>query len=109
MTLNLPKPIAAYFEADRSRDAAAVALCFSEDAVVRDESRVHAGRDAIRWWKAEASSKFAYIVEPFGMAVDGDRIVVSGHVSGDFPGGPVDLRYAFGISGEEIAALEIAP
>lgn len=107
MTLNLPNPVAAYFAADRSRDAAAVARCFAEGATVRDEGGVHEGREAIRRWKAAASAKFGYSVEPFAMAVEGGRTVVSGHVSGDFPGSPVDLRYSFGLAGEEIAALEI--
>lgn len=108
MTLDLPKPIAAYFEADRSRDAEAVALCFAENAVVRDENRSHEGREAIRRWKADASTQFSYTVDPFRVATEGDRIVVAGHVAGNFPGSPVDLRYAFLLSGDEIAALEIA-
>lgn len=107
MALELLEPIARYFEADRSRDAVAVAQCFSEGAVVKDEGRRYSGREAIRRWKADASTKFAYTVEPFRMATDGDRIVVTGHVAGDFPGSPTDLRYVFVLAGEKIAELEI--
>jgi hypothetical protein len=36
MSLQLPKPIAAYFAADKG-DGDAVAACFTDDAVVIDE------------------------------------------------------------------------
>ena len=41
--------------------------------------------------------------------VKGDRKVVTGHVAGNFPGSPVDLRYFFRLTGEKIAELEILP
>lgn len=109
MSLALPKPIADYFEADRRNDAAAVARCFSEDAVAKDEGRVYTGTDAIRQWKAGASQKYSYTVEPFAIAVDGARTVVTGHLEGDFPGSPTDLRYFFVITDGKITELEIIP
>ncbi|RST85331.1 nuclear transport factor 2 family protein [Aquibium carbonis] len=109
MKLQLPSPIAAYFEADRSRSADAVAACFRDDAVVKDERKVHAGREAIRRWKAEASTAFSYTVEPFAIARDPGRTVVTSHVVGDFPGSPIDLRYLFVLDGDRIAELEIVP
>jgi hypothetical protein len=33
--------------------------------------------------------------------------VVTAHVAGDFPGSPIDLRYAFVLAGDRIARLEI--
>lgn len=89
------------------RDPNAVALCFTEEAVVVDERRPHKGREAIRRWKAQASSKFSYSVAPFAIRENGGRTVVTGRVSGDFPGSPVDLRYAFALEEEKIARLEI--
>ena len=50
--LNLPEPIAAYFQADR-QDPDAVARCFTAQAVVKDENRTHTGLAAIRAWKAK--------------------------------------------------------
>ena len=85
MTIQLPDPIAAYFKADASREPQAVAACFSVDGLVKDERRTHLGRDAIRRWKAEASTKFTYTVEPFAIDTEGGRSVVRGHVAGDFP------------------------
>ena len=107
MDMQLPKAIAAYFNADRSRNADAVAECFGDHAVVKDERKMHAGREAIRRWKAEASTKFSYAVEPFAIKTDGSRTVVASHVVGDFPGSPIDLRYFFILEGDTIAELEI--
>jgi len=45
-SLNLPKPIAAYFAADKS-DGEAVSQCFTENAGVKDEGHTHKGRAAI--------------------------------------------------------------
>jgi ketosteroid isomerase-like protein len=107
--MELPKPISDYFDADRGRDASAVARCFTEDAVVEDEGRTHAGRPAIQQWKADASTRFNYTVEPFRMDMDGSLVVVTSHLAGDFPGSPTDLRYVFVLAGEKISALKIAP
>lgn len=107
MDAKLPRPIAAYFDADRSKSADAVAECFTEDAVVKDERQVHAGRQAIRRWKAEASTAYSYTVEPFAAATDAGRMVVTSHVAGNFPGSPIDLQYVFVLEGDRIAELEI--
>ena len=108
MPITLPKPIADYFAAD-GRDGAAVAGCFTEDAIVVDERHTHAGREAIRLWKEEVKEKYRYISEPFAVESDGGRTIVTSRVTGQFPGSPVDLRYAFTLQGEAIAKLEIAP
>ncbi|WP_210490146.1 nuclear transport factor 2 family protein [Microvirga antarctica] len=109
MAVELPKTVAAYFAADREQAADALSRYFTDDAVVRDEGSTYTGRSAIRQWKAGASQKYTYTVEPFSIAREGDRTVVTSHVVGDFPGSPVDLRYAFVLEGEKIAALEITP
>lgn len=108
MPITLPGPVAAYFAADLN-DGDAVALCFTENAVVTDERQIHIGRDAIRRWKTEASAKFSYTTDPFQVSEEGGQTVVTAHVSGDFPGSPVDLRYGFVVEGEKIARLEITP
>jgi len=106
--IDLPAPVAAYFAADRT-GAEAVAQCFADDAVVIDERREHRGRTAIAQWKAEASAKFRYTVDQLGAQVSGNQTTVTGRVTGDFPGSPVDLQYHFTLEGDKIARLEIAP
>jgi ketosteroid isomerase-like protein len=109
MVIALPKVIHSYFAADRGSDPEAVARCFTDTATVRDEGNTYRGRDAIRQWVARSSTEYTYTVEPFAIAAEGDSIVVTGHVVGNFPGSPVDLRYRFGLDGDRIAALEIMP
>ncbi len=106
MSLNLPAPIAAYFAADND-DGDAVARCFTETAVVKDEGHRYEGRLAISRWKADASARFKYTSEPFALEERDGETVVTGHVVGDFPGSPVDLRYVFVLQGDRIASLEI--
>ena len=105
-TLNLPEPIAAYFSADR-QNPNALARCFTAQATVKDEGRTHTGLDAIKEWKAAASARFAYTTEPFALEQDSGHHVVSGRVTGNFPGSPVNLRYRFRLERGLIASLEI--
>ena len=104
--LNLPEPIAAYFDADKE-DGIAVANCFTKDGVVKDEGHTHVGVAAIEAWKTAASNQFSYTTEPYGIYEQGQQIVVTGRVTGNFPGSPVDLRYLFTLQGDKIATLEI--
>ncbi len=106
MSITLPPPIAAYFTADSTQHTG-VAECFTESAVVKDEGMTHVGRDAIRQWKAESSIKCTYVSEPFAVARDRERTIVTSHVTGNFPGSPVDLRYSFVLEADKIASLEI--
>ena len=106
--IDLPTPVAAYFAADRT-GAEAVAQCFTDDAVVIDERLEHRGRAAIARWTAEASAKFRYTSTPLAVHVSGDETTVTGRVTGDFPGSPVELQYHFTLDGDKIARLEIAP
>lgn len=108
MMLELPKPIAAYFAAD-GQDGEAIDPCFTDNAVVNDEGRDYRGRDAIKQWKAEASTKYQYTCEPLAYKQQDGRFVVTCRLTGDFPGSPVDLRFFFGVDGDKIASLEIIP
>ena len=109
MSLEMPKPVAAYFAADRE-SAAAVAECFTEGAVVKDEGHTYRGREAIKQWKTDASAKYQYTSEPFACEREDGKVTVTSRLTGDFPGSPVDLRFIFGLDGgDKIASLEIVP
>jgi ketosteroid isomerase-like protein len=105
--MTLPEPIAAYFTAANGDDSDSVASCFTEDAVVRDEKREMRGRRAIRDWAEETRRKYRYHAAATAMEQTGYRTVITAHLSGDFPGSPIDLPYRFTLSGAHIAALEI--
>jgi hypothetical protein len=106
--LNLPEPIAAYFEADQ-RDGEAVARCFTQQAVVKDEGQTHCGLEAIKAWKTAASAKYAYTSAPFSVEQKDGRYIVTSRLTGNFPGSPLDLRYLFRLERGKIAHLEITP
>jgi hypothetical protein len=106
MSLDLPKPVAAYFAADKG-DVEAVARCFAENAIVKDEGHTYDGLAAIKKWKAEASAKYTYTSEPFASEQQDGKTVVTSRLTGNFPGSPVDLRFLFRLDGDKIAALEI--
>jgi hypothetical protein len=103
--VDLPAPVAAYFAADTTgADAGS-----TDGAVVIDERPECRGRAAIARWKAEVSAKACYTVHQLGARVSGNQTTVTGRVTGDFPGSPVDLQYRFTLEREKIARLEIAP
>lgn len=103
----LPRPIAAYMAGSNAHDADACAACFTDDAVVRDEGREWRGIAAIREWAEEVSTTYRPTVETVALAKADGKTIITGRVSGDFTGSPVDLRYAFTLAGEKIARLEI--
>lgn len=108
MPLDLPKPVAAYFNADLA-DSSAVAQCFSDNAVVKDEGHTYNGLSAIKQWKSDSSNRYTYTCEPFACEEKDDKTLVTSRLTGNFPGSPVDLRYVFGLEGDKIASLEIVP
>ena len=108
MTLSLPKPVAAYFTADKA-NGEAVSRCFSDDAVVKDEGHTYTGRAAIKKWKEEASAKYEYTSEPVACEQKDGIFVVTCLLCGNFPGSPVDLRFVFELEGDKIVSLEISP
>jgi len=108
MPLTLPDPIAAYFAADR-RNGAAVAECFARNAVVKDEGRTYTGIAEIKRWKEDSSSKYEYTSDPVFFESHDGLVVVTSHLTGNFPGSPIDLRYFFKLDGDRIVSLEIIP
>ncbi len=105
----LALPIATYIAAANAQDVDAVTASFSKDALVRDEGRNRQGIAAIRQWAEEVSRKYQATVEALDAAEADDRTIVTGRVSGNFPGSPIELRYVFTLSGGKIARLEIHP
>lgn len=108
MTIKLPSPAERYFFFDAVRDLDALATCFTDEAIVKDEGHTYQGCEAIIDWKRRSDSKYSYTVEPYAMADERERTVVTSRLVGNFPGSPIDLRYAFRFEGNRIAELEIA-
>ena len=105
--MNLPSPIQAYFDADERNDGEALIQVFASDAVVNDESRSYAGHQAIEAWWRDVKAKYHHIIEPLEMAERDDVTKVRAKVTGDFPGSPATLTFAFRLKSDQITRLEI--
>lgn len=105
--MDMPGVVQAFFDADRRNHAEALAATFAVGAVVEDEGARHQGEVAIRDWWMEAKRKAQYIAVPIETRLDGSSAFVRAEVSGEFPGSPVTLTYAFTIENGMIARLEI--
>ena len=106
-TQKLAPPIATYIAAANAQAVDAVTACFSEAAVVRDEKREQRGIAAIRKWAGDVSEKYHPTVETLDVAETNGRTILTGRISGNFPGSPIELRYAFTLNGGKIERLEI--
>jgi hypothetical protein len=104
---NLPTPIATYIAAENSGEAADLAKCFAENAIVRDEDRTIEGLAGIEKWKAETKKKYRHTIEPLAATQKDDQIIVTNRLTGNFPGSPIELEFVFTLDRDKIASLEI--
>jgi ketosteroid isomerase-like protein len=107
MISNLPKPIAIYIAAENRGDTEALAQCFAEDAVVRDEGQTIEGLAAIKQWTAKTRKKYQHTIEPLASAQQDGKTIVTNRLTGNFPGSPIELEFVFTLDGNKIAALDI--
>jgi len=107
MSVDLPTPIALYVAAENRGDTEALAECFAEGAVVRDEGQTIEGLAAIKKWKAETKKKYQHTVEPLASAQKDGTTIVTNRLTGNFPGSPIELEFVFTLAGDKIVSLEI--
>lgn len=105
--MNLLSPIQAYFDADRSNDVDALIQAFAPDAVVKDEGRSYAGRQAIGAWWRTTKAKYQHATEPLDAGEKDGLTEVRAKVTGQFAGSPTTLTFAFHLTGDQITDLEI--
>ena len=110
MTVEVPRPVMRYFEADAVRDIEAILALFVEDAAVLDEGQTWSGSDGIRAWQHGPASRYQYTTEVANIVPTSEgRYRATGRLEGNFPGGTANLNWDFTIAGERISRLEIAP
>jgi hypothetical protein len=107
MSVDLPTPIAIYIDAENRGDTEALAQCFAEDAVVRDEGQTIEGLAAIKQWKAETTRKYQHTIEPLASAQKDGKTIVTNRLRGNFPGSPIELEFVFELDDDKIASLKI--
>ena len=106
----IPETVTEFFALDAQHDPEAVLALFAEDAVVVDEGQTMEGREAIRDWRKGAVSRYTYTTEIIGGEQLGPHhYLVRGRLTGDFPGGVVDLGWDFTLDDGRITRLVIAP
>ena len=94
-------------DAFNCRDIDAMLASFATDAIVKDEGQELRGVAAIRDWIERTTRKYRVTVEVADVAESDGKTVVTNKVSGNFPGSPAMLRYAFVLTGGKISRLEI--
>ena len=107
MGIRLPKPIDIYFASENRHDPSAIDTCFAANATVRDESKTIEGLAAIKAWRIETGRKYKHTIEPLAISERDGKVVVTGKVSGNFPGSPINLDHAFELKDDRIVSLKI--
>lgn len=106
----LPDVVAAYFAAAADADHAAIAGLFTESATVIDDGKTFNGRAEILGWLQHEASQYSYTSELIGSdGADEWGHLVTNRLTGNFPGGVVDLGYTFVLRNGLIQSLSISP
>lgn len=107
MTPALPRPIAAYVEANAELDVNRMLKPFAADAIVHDDGGRHQGHTALRTWLEEAVIAAKAVFTPDAVRHENGQIVVEGPAHGDFKGSPIRFTFRFTLENDAIKALEI--
>jgi ketosteroid isomerase-like protein len=106
MSLNLPKPIADYVEANARLDIDGMLQPLLPDARFIDNGKHFEGQGAIRQLFEEEVIPVKAIFTPDTVRADGADIIVEGPAHGDFPGSPLRFTYRFTLVNGAIRTLE---
>ena len=107
MTLNLPKPIADYVEANARLDIEGMLNPFLSDAVFIDNGKNFEGQAAIRHLFEKEVIPVKAIFTPDTVREDNGDVVVEGPAHGDFPGSPLRFTYRFTLVNGAIKTVEV--
>ena len=106
----VPDVIRRYFVLDAEREIDSIIALFTDDATVIDEGETRHGTTAIRAWQTGPASQYTYTTDVLATdALTAHRFVVTGRLTGNFPGGTVELKWDFTVAGDRISQLVIAP
>jgi SnoaL-like protein len=99
-----------YFELDADRDIDSIVALFGTDATVVDEGETRHGIAEIRAWQIGPASRYTYTTQVLDtVALEPERYLITGRLTGDFPGGTAELKWDFTVTGGRISRLVIAP
>jgi hypothetical protein len=106
MSLNLPKTIADYIEANERLDLQGMLKHFQPDAVFIDNGKRYEGVAEIRNLLEEEAIAVKAIFTPDTVREEDGDVVVEGPAHGDFPGSPLRFTYRFTLAHGAIKTLE---
>jgi hypothetical protein len=105
--MKLPEVLAQLLVAGNAQNSTAFALCFSEDARVHDEGKIHSGRKEIESWIADANERYHATNQFISYTEVGEDGIMEVNTAGDFPGSPLVLKYHVRINKDKIEYLKI--
>ena len=103
----LPRPIAAYVQANAQLDVDGMLKPFAADAVLSDNGRRHEGHAELRTLFQDEVIAVKAIFTPDTVRHEDGQVVVEGPAYGDFKGSPLRFTYRFMLENDVIKALEI--
>jgi hypothetical protein len=106
MSLDLPKPIEEYIEANARLDLEGMMKNFHLEAVFIDNGKQHVGLAEIRRLLKEEAIAVKAIFEPDTAREDDGDVVLEGPAHGEFPGSPIRFTYRFKMADDAIKSLE---
>jgi ketosteroid isomerase-like protein len=110
VSISLQSPLADFFKATNARDTEALFALFAPNATVDDEGFQYKGLDSIRGWIAETVERFRFsidVVDVSQASHAGEQASITGIVTGDFTGSPVQVRYDFTLDQQKIVQLKL--
>ena len=106
----VPDVIGRYFVLDADREIESIVALFTDDATVIDEGETRHGTVEIRAWQTGPASQYTYTTDVLGTdALTAGRFVVTGRLTGNFPGGTAELKWDFTLAADRISQLLIGP
>jgi hypothetical protein len=106
----VPDAIRRYFVLDADREIDSIIALFTDDATVVDEGETRHGTMEIRAWQTGPASRYTYTTDVLATdALTAHRFVVTGRLTGNFPGGTAELKWDFTVADDRISQLVIAP
>jgi ketosteroid isomerase-like protein len=103
----LPRPVAAYVEANAQLDVDGMLKPFAADAVLSDNGRRLEGHAELRALFEDEVVAVKAIFTPDTVRHEDGQVVVEGPAHGDFKGSPIRFTYRFTLEDDAIKALEI--
>src|ERR1700759_1523345 len=106
----VPDVIRRYFLLDAEREIDSIIALVTDDATVVDERETRHRPREIRAWQTAPTSRSPYTTDVLALdALTAPRFLVTGRLTGNFPGGTAELKWDFTVAGDRISELVIAP